>query len=157
ILSGATVALLLQICFIYWFTALLKTDASWRTTGTSVMTVLSHEQFATPLGAKLVQFPVFLQVVTLATWWLEICGPFLLFVPYVNGFWRLCVIAAFCGFHFGLALCMYLGIFPWICIVAWLSLLPSGFWDRICSTAWTGKVAGWVASLEEHPRCARIV
>ena len=39
--SAATVALFLQIAFVYWFTALLKTGGDWREDGTALYTTRS--------------------------------------------------------------------------------------------------------------------
>ncbi len=48
--SAGTVAFILQVCFVYWFTAALKTDASWRTEGSAVYYALNVEQLVRPLG-----------------------------------------------------------------------------------------------------------
>jgi hypothetical protein len=34
------------------------------------------------------------------------------------------------GFHFGLFLSMELGHFPWVCMVSWVLVLPTWFWDK---------------------------
>jgi hypothetical protein len=128
----ATAALILQVCFVYWFSALLKTDPVWRTEGTAVYYALSIEQFATPLGKWLLGYPRLLQVLTFATLGLEVVGPVLLFLPFRNGPVRCLVIAAFVGFHlFGLGLTLELGNFPYVCALAWLALLPTWFWEKL--------------------------
>ncbi len=134
VVTAGTVAFLFQVCFVYWFSAALKTDPAWRSEGTAVYYALSIEQFATPLGKVLLGYPELLKVLTFASIGLEAFGPLLLFIPFFTGPLRLGVVTAFLLFHTGLGLCMELGPFPYICGVAWLALLPSWFWDRVgCS------------------------
>jgi hypothetical protein len=130
--SAGSAALILQICFVYWFSAALKTDPAWRSEGTAVYYALSLDQFATPLGRYLLGFPELLRWLTFATLGLEAVGPALLFVPFYTARFRLAVVGSFLLFHLvGLRLCMELGPFPWVCAVAWLALLPGLFWDRV--------------------------
>jgi hypothetical protein len=147
--SVAAMAYILQICFVYWFTAALKSDPVWWRDGTAVYYALSIEQFATPLGKYLLNFPELLHVLTFATLALEVLGPLLLFVPFFTGPIRFCVVASFTMFHLvGLGLCMELGPFPYVCAVAWSALLPTWFWERrfvINATRWlrTRLAAAW--------------
>src|SRR6476469_7410511 len=51
ILSGATLALTLQICFVYWFSAAFKTTSPiWWPQGDAVYYALSFDQYATHFG-----------------------------------------------------------------------------------------------------------
>jgi hypothetical protein len=130
--SAGSAALVLQVCFVYWFSAALKSDPAWRSEGTAVYDALSLDQFATPLAHDLLGFPRLLRVLTFATLGIEAAGPALLFVPWQTGRVRLAVVAGFLLFHLvGLRLCLELGPFPWVCAVAWLALLPGRFWDRV--------------------------
>jgi hypothetical protein len=130
--SAGSAALILQICFVYWFSAALKTDPVWRSEGTAVYYALSIDQLATPLGRYLLGFPGLLRGLTFATLAIETAGPALLFVPFRTARLRLVVVTGFLLFHLvGLRLCLELGPFPWVCAVAWLALLPGRFWDGI--------------------------
>jgi hypothetical protein len=129
-LSMATVGLFMQIAFVYWFTALLKSDPEWRVDGTALYYALSIDQIATPIGAFLLQFPALLKVLTFATVGLEAFGPFLLFFPFFTGPVRTAAILAFMSFHFGIWLTMSIGIFPWISALCMVCFLPSWFWDK---------------------------
>jgi len=132
IVSAGTVALLLQVCFIYWFSAILKTDPSWRVEGTAIWYALSIEQYVTPLGMSLLQFPLFLKVLTFATFYLEAFGPLFAFSPIWTGPLRMATIVAFMIFHLiGLNLTMELALFPYICAVGWFAFIPSWFWERL--------------------------
>lgn len=136
ILSVATFAILLQVCFIYWFSVFLKTDPVWRTDYTAVFYALSLDRLTTPLGLWLLEAsPTLLQGLTQATLWLEYLGPILVFFPILPGFFRTVVPLLFIGFHVGLALHLTLGIFPWVCIGGWLLFLPSSFWNRLMTAA----------------------
>ncbi len=128
--SVGSAAFVLQLCFVYWFSAALKSDPAWRSEGTAVYYALSIDQFATPLGRSLLAYPGLLRALTFATLALEALGPALLFVPFQTGRIRLGVVIGFVLFHLvGLRLCLELGPFPWVCAVAWLTLLPGRCWD----------------------------
>ena len=125
--STGTLAALLQVCFVYWFTAAFKSDAAWRSEGSAIGYALSIEQLVKPWGRALLQYPDLMRVLTLFTFNLERFGPWLALLP----FWRLRLgmVAVFCGFHLVMGLCLTLGIFTWIAPTAWLLFVPSGAWD----------------------------
>ena len=138
-LSFATVGLFLQIAFMYWFTALLKTGPEWRVDGTALYYALSIDQFVTLTGSYLLQFPELLKYLTFATLGLEALGPVLLFFPFFTGPVRTGVIVAFMGLHFGIWMTMGIGLFPWISAFCMVCFLPSWFWDNV------SKLASWVS------------
>lgn len=149
VVSVATLAFLLQVCFIYWFSAALKTDASWRQEGTAVWYVLSNDIFATSIGRYLLNFPSLLTLMTFSTMFLEFFMPFFAFSPMFTGPLRFITSLTFILFHLALALTMTLGIFPYVCIAAWLAFLPSWFWDKILSTKSTFSIPckqNWLAN-----------
>lgn len=129
VLSAASLAALLQVCFIYWFTAALKFGHEWTRDGTAVYFALSVDQFARPAGRWLLQFPELGRALTFGIWWLEVAGPFAAFIPWRNAWWRLAVAAAFIALHTGLALSLRLGPFPFTMMAAWLLFVPREFWD----------------------------
>jgi hypothetical protein len=139
ILSAATGGLILQMCFLYWFSVILKSDPAWHEEGTAVYLALSLDQMVKPAGLFLLDYPELCRFLTWATYGLELIGPALLFVPVFRWQLRLAVVAAFLAFHLvGLNLCMELGPFPYVCAAGWVALLPSQFWDRLA--AWRGRV-----------------
>ena len=129
-LSLATFGLFLQIAFVYWFTAALKSGPEWRTDYTALYYALSLDQLATPIGQLLLDFPSLLQVLTFGTFVLEALGPLLLFCPFFTGPVRTGAALAFMGFHFGIWLTMDIGIFPWISAFCMVCFFPAWFWDR---------------------------
>lgn len=54
----------MEIVFVFWFGALLKSGPEWRVKGSAVYYALSVDQLATPIGLFLVQFPLVLKVLT---------------------------------------------------------------------------------------------
>jgi len=129
--SIGTIALILQICFVYWFTVALKHDPVWRTEGSAVYYALNLDSFATPFGLWLRQFPTVLPLLSFATLIIEAIGPCLLFLPIFHVPLRFFAVCMFLGLHIGFALCLDLGIFPFIVGAAWLALLPSWFWNSL--------------------------
>src|ERR687893_199548 len=129
-LSLATFGLFMQIAFVYWFTAALKSGPEWRSDFTALYYALSLDQLATPIGHFLLNFPGLLQVLTFGTFLVEAIGPILLFCPFFSGPVRTGAALAFMSFHFGIWLTMDIGIFPWISALCMVSFFPTWFWDR---------------------------
>ena len=128
-LSIATAGLLLQIAFMYIFTALLKTGDAWRVDGTALYYALNMDQLVTPFGTWMTQFPDLLRVLTFASLGLEAIGPFLLFFPFFTGPVRTAMVLAFMSLHFGIWTMMEIGFFPWISALCMVCFLPAWFWD----------------------------
>ncbi len=146
VVSVGTLALLLQVCFVYWFTALLKTDPSWSVDGTAIWYALSIEQYATPLGTQLLNYPHLLKFLTFATFYLEAFGPFFAFSPIWTAPLRMATVVAFWIFHLiGLNFTMELALFPYICAVGWLPFVPKWFWENVLKKQTSG-VSLWRAS-----------
>ena len=74
-LSPGSLALMFQICAMYWYTAAEKMHPVWLTERSAVYYALSLDQFATPLGHFLLGYPALLPVLTTATLVLEFFGP----------------------------------------------------------------------------------
>jgi hypothetical protein len=123
-------ALILQICCVYWFASLLKSDPLWTQNGNALFYALNIEHFTTPFGLYLRQFPDLLRVITLATPWFELIGPCLLFIPFYRDACRLVAVTLFMSFHLiGMEALLRIGLFPWVCASAWLVFIPGSFWD----------------------------
>ncbi len=131
LVSMGTVALLLQICFVYWFGVGLKSHRIWWQEGSAVYYALSIDQYATLLGHFLLNFPALLRLLTYTTILIELLGPILAFSPIYTGPMRLGVVLIFVLFHLSLGLAMELGHFPYISIVGWWVFIPAWFWDHL--------------------------
>lgn len=129
-LSVATVALLIQVALIYVMTAVYKRSTEWQTEGTALYYALNIDQLTTPLGQWIAEQRSLLRPMTLATFYLEKYGAFLAFVPVAISLFRMLTVSLFIGFHAGIAMTMEIGLFPYICMAAWIPFLPPWFWDR---------------------------
>lgn len=134
--SWATIGLFLQIAFMYWFTALLKTSSVWRSDGTALSYATGAGHVTRPFGEFLHQFPELLRLLTHASFGLEVVVPFLLFCPVRTGPVRTLAAAAIMAFHAGIFLTFNIGIFPWTSALCMVCFLPPWFWDHALPTAW---------------------
>jgi hypothetical protein len=127
--SVASAAFLLQVGFVYFFTALLKTAPDWHRDGMALYYALQYDSIARPFALWLREQVFLTKLLTRGTFVLELVGPFLALVP----LWPVRTFAALSlmGLHVGIALCLNLGIFPLIDIVVLLPFLPSQVWDRL--------------------------
>jgi hypothetical protein len=140
-LSVFTAALTLQVCFVYFFSALLKSDSAWRMSGTAVYSALSLEQLSTGLGRELLNWPGLLRAATFFVYYLELLGPLALFVPWRNRRIREATIILFVAVHLGIAATLNLGLFPWVSILGWVLILPSETFDKFQRVIRWGLVA----------------
>jgi len=130
LLSAGTIALLLQVCAVYWCTAVYKAHPAWTSTGNAVYLALNIDQMARPLGQLLLHhLPWLLRPLSLGTFWLEVLGPALLLVPLARGRLRTVAVVLFVLFHTALGFTLQLGVFPFVCGAAWLAFLPGSVWQ----------------------------
>lgn len=142
VFSIGTIALLLQMPLVYFFSGILKNGLEWRHDFTAILYALKVPDFALPLGTWLTSYPGFLKVVTASTLVLEMAGALLLFCPFRTKTVRFFVMVAFVFMQLGLALTLTLGLFPLISIAALLPFITSSFWDRLFSRLRTSQRSG---------------
>ena len=132
IFSGGTIAALLQICFVYWFSVALKSPKNWLIRGTGVYYALMLDRYVTNFGKLLLEsHPLLLKFLTYATMGIEAFGPLLAFSPFFSGPVRCLVVLSFMVFHFSMGLALELWLFTYICIASWLLFIPGWFWDQL--------------------------
>ncbi len=130
--SVASAGLLLQVCSIYWLTAIEKLQTGMWPDGSAVEFALNLDRYVTAWGVWLRGAgPEVLALLTWGTLVFELLGPFLAFLPRWNAAGRIIAVILFSGLHIGFGLCLRLGIFPIESIVAWLAFMPGGFWDGL--------------------------
>jgi hypothetical protein len=129
--SSATLAYILQLCFVYWFAVMWKYDDAWRKDGTAVYYAMSVTPLASRWGAMLLEYPTLMQILTFATIGLEAVGPVLLLFPFATQPLRIVAVVSFIGLHTGMGTFIVLGNFPWVCYVAWVAVLPPLFWELL--------------------------
>lgn len=122
--SAATVAYIVQIALVYWCTALLKSSPEWNRDGTALYYALSLDQVLMPGGRLLYQHPDLMRFLTLATYYTEMLLPFVLFIPFRVAWWRLLFVFVIYGFHLGISLTLFVGLFFLINMASVLGLLP---------------------------------
>ncbi len=131
IYNAATAALILQMAFIFFFAALHKSDPVWRIEGTAVYYALMIDQFVTPFGRFLLQFPSLLKVLTFTTYYLELMLPLFIFFPVATARARIFTVIIMLALQAGFASSLVLGLFPWIMSAGWLLFLPSEAWGAL--------------------------
>ncbi len=131
ILSFGTAGILLQVAFVYFFSALLKTGNEWFPNGTAIYYALQSDQFATHFGKFLLNFPDIMFGLTYFTYFLELIGPILLFIPFFFKQFRSITTFAFIILLVGMALSLNLGHFPFVGLTGMLLFLPSWVWDKM--------------------------
>ncbi|OKL41115.1 HTTM domain-containing protein [Pontibacter flavimaris] len=123
--SAATMAYILQVGLVYFCTALLKNSPEWHTDGTALYYALSLDQILMPVGRLIYPYPELLRILTLAAWYTELLLPFLLLIPWYTRFFRMVVVLVLVGFHIGISLTLFVGLFYLINIASVAGLLPS--------------------------------
>ena len=128
VISVGSAALVLQVIFVYFFSALLKTGPAWAD-GTAIYYALSVDHIVTPLGKMLLDYPTMMMWGTYSVQYLELIVPFFLLCPLWVGPVRMAVILFFVLLHLSLGLCLKVGLFPLAGVLLMLPLLPSCFWE----------------------------
>ena len=130
LLSVAGFGLLMQICLMYWVTGLKKDGVTW-VDGSALYYALHLDFWATPLASTLRDQAWILPLLTYATRWFELLGPFLAFSPVWTAQLRLFAFAAFAFFHLSLGVFLDIGMFPLVSMIGWFAFIPSWFWDEL--------------------------
>jgi uncharacterized membrane protein YphA (DoxX/SURF4 family) len=137
--SIATVAVLLQVFWMYWSSGLVKWNEVWLSGG-ALEAVFSDTMIARPLGTYLLQYPSLLHVLTLLVLGLELVGPLLLFCPWRNRSTRPIALIAFVAMHLGIELAMHVLIFSYVSLAALTLFVPGDWWQ----VGPAHKVAAWL-------------
>jgi predicted DCC family thiol-disulfide oxidoreductase YuxK len=143
IVSGATVGFIVQLCYIYMFSAWFKHQSPlWSEEGSAVYYALNFDQYATGFGQFLLRLKPLLPTMNFSALWFEWLGALLLFIPFKNSFFRCVAIVAFISLHFSFGLSFTIGIFPALCIAAWLAFIPSNVWDWLAKRTYSQERVG---------------
>ncbi len=126
--SMATVAVIFQVLFLYFFTALLKTGAPWRFPFEASLYTVNIQHFATPIAMWLKPFEGFLQFGAGYVIVVEFLAPLIVLLPFAWPHLRLAGLAMLASLHVAFLLMLHIGLFPLIDFMSLLVLLPSAFW-----------------------------
>ncbi len=130
VLSAASAALLLQFATLYFVAGNTKTGADWVPDATAIAYVLQERYLARSPSEWLLGFPTLVTLLSRFTPLWEVSLPFLLFSPIATAPVRTLAVASVWAFHLGLALFLYLGAFPLVCLSGACAFLPAWFWER---------------------------
>lgn len=129
--SIPTLAITLQIVFIYLFSAVNKwTSYDWQS-GTAVFYALNLDQFAGYWAPLLAKIPVLTFALSFFVLWFETIGPFLFFSPSYTPRIRCLAIVGFFIMQAGFGLFLELGLFPFVSCAAMVPLIPTWAWRRM--------------------------
>ena len=127
--SIATVAVVLQVLYLYTFTALLKTGDAWTTRFDAAYHALSLQHFATPIGAWFATLPTpLLQAATAFVLVVEYAAPVLVLLPVLWPRLRLLGLALLASLHVAFGLMLHIGLFPLIDLASLVLLVPGAAW-----------------------------
>ncbi len=136
--SIACLAFLLNVFYVYFMGALEKYHPIWREDFSAIYYALQSVQTTTPLAPIILKLGDGLKPMSALVYYLELVGPFLLFISWKKQLARLIIVVLLIVQHLGIALCLSLGIFPWVSIAALVALLPALFWDPL-QTYWDAR------------------
>lgn len=125
--SIASIAFIVQLFIIYFFPGIAKWNDIWLS-GDAMWFVLRLDIYITEFGRAMLSYPKLLTAVSWLTLVAEVVWIWTLFSPWFNGTFRLINMAIFWMFHIGIGLSLTIGLFPWICMAAWLALVPGFCW-----------------------------
>lgn len=141
--SIAAVAYLLQICYIYTGSALLK-GPEWNSEFSAMYYAYSLNQIAYPTTKLFYHHPEWMKALTCVAWYFELLVPVLFFIPVKHGAFRTIGVFAIIGFHLFNSVTLFIGLFPLIGISTALGILPWTFMNRF--DRWTVRMKQRIAA-----------
>ncbi|WPU64563.1 hypothetical protein [Peredibacter starrii] len=126
-----TSAWIVQVTLLYIMTFFYKWAPVYHTEFNAVYFILNLDFMTTDFGKWLSHFPLTMKALSIASWGLEGLGPLLLFIPYKRDLFRGGAVFAFLSFHIGIGSTLHLGNFVPICLIIWLAIMPTAWWDYI--------------------------
>jgi len=126
--SIATMAIMLQVVYMYFFSGLAKLNPFWLT-GDAVEYALRLEMSVRPLGSWLAEQNNLLFFVTLAVVVAEFATLFVMFIPRLTHFARGGLMGFFWLMHLSIWMTMSIGLFSLTAMVAWFIFIPSDIWN----------------------------
>ncbi len=126
--SVATVAVIFQVLFLYFFTALLKTGAPWRYPFEAAQYTLEIQHFATPIALWFKEFSSLLPLGAAYVIFAEFVGPVLVLLPFKWPIARIIGLLMLASLHVAFLLLLHIGLFPLIDFMSLTVLIPSIVW-----------------------------
>lgn len=130
-LSIFTAAWIMQVFVLYFFTFIYKWAPVYHTNFEAVWYMLQLEVYTTPFGQWMGKQFLLTKFLSATCYALELIGPLMLLIPWKRDTWRSIAVLSFWGFHLGIGATMYLGNFVPICLIIWVGLIPTNWWEYI--------------------------
>jgi hypothetical protein len=129
--SVFTTIWIMQVFALYFFTFIYKWAPVYHTDFNAVWYMLQLELYTTPFGQWMGKQYMLTKFLSAACYLLELVGPLMLLIPWKRDMWRSIAVLSFWGFHLGIAATMYLGNFVPICLIIWVALIPTSWWNYL--------------------------
>ena len=134
ILSIGTLAVLMQSCFIYWFSVCWKLKTPEWVNGTAVYYAFSEEHYAKPFAISMLNLPMeYLKFLNEFIILAEIIAPILFFSPLWFGPLRTIMLFSLVLLQTLFMISFEVGFFPWSNCAALIPFIPSCWWEKIFS------------------------
>lgn len=122
----------LQITWLYLFAAIYKVIGTPWLTGDAVAFTLHDRIFASNLGLLFVQsFPFLVAPLNYGVIIFQFLFTPMVYAPVWGGVLRALAILGAVAMHLGFLILLEIGIFPFICIIYLVLLVPDTWWDKI--------------------------
>lgn len=122
----------LQITWLYLFAAIYKVIGTPWLTGDAVAFTLHDRIFASNLGLLFVQnFPFLVAPLNYGVIVFQFLFTPMVYAPLGGGVLRALAILGAVAMHLGFLVLLEIGIFPFICIIYLVLLVPDAWWDKI--------------------------
>jgi len=126
--SIATIAVIFQVLFLYFFTALLKTGAPWRYPFEAAHYTLEIQHFVTPIGTWFKELSPLLPIGAAYVIVAEFVAPILVLLPFKWPIARIIGLLMMASLHVAFLLFLHIGLFPLIDFMSLMVLIPSIVW-----------------------------
>ena len=133
-LSITTFAMVMQVLYVYWVGAFLKSGDAWVSNYQAVYYALNIEHYTSLFGDwVLMNLPFTLEYLTRFVYLIELYGPLLIIAPVFWKIFRTPILILLILMHIGFVLLLNVGHFPFVSITSLIILLPTSVWDSIKS------------------------
>lgn len=113
---------IIQICSLYFRSALLKNHSIWNHDYLALYYSLNAEYYSSSIGVRLRQYFNSIKFMSRSIYYLELVGWILYLLPFK--IIKLIIVGLFIIFHLWIIVTMDIWIFPWICIAGLVGLIP---------------------------------
>lgn len=127
IVSWATIALMMQITFLYFFAFLHKLNDAWMWSGLGIYHSLIYSPYTRPISALLLDFPNSFPLLAIFTQAVRLIGGLVIWIPR-NRLSLGPIICLLVFVHLVFSFLFTIGLFSYVCISLWLVMIPTSWW-----------------------------